>query len=378
MKTLMIVSCLLVGLFVNAQKSLNGKIIVAGTNDPIPYASIFLSNTSVGTISKENGQFIIANFPNGRYDLVVTILGYETYTTEINSINLPENLIIALHPKPKELEEVVVANYDKNGWEKWGDFFMEMLIGKTPNALDCKLLNKDAVKFQYSKKDNILRAFASEPLRIRNDALGYDLSYELKGFEHNYKTRIFYYQGYPLFTERTPKNNRQLNRWQTKRAETYEGSLMHFMRSLYKNTLVQDGFDLRKIKKQKTEDKSIKINGVHPTKEIDILIDIPLNGDSIAFAIDSVTAGLQFTDYLQVVYKHKEMPSMYVRDHRNVTIGQPVTARLLMPDPKKVVSVLANGSYFFGKDILTVEYWAWSEKLSNLLPLDYKYIKPKP
>jgi hypothetical protein len=367
-----------IGLLANAQKSLNGKIIVAGTNDPIPYASIFLSNTSVGTVSKENGQFTIANFPNGRYDLVVTILGYETYTVEINSINLPENLVIALQPKPKELEEVIVANYDKNGWEKWGDFFMEMLIGKTPNSWDCKLLNKGVVKFQYSKKENILRAYASEPLQIRNDALGYDLIYELKGFEHDYKTRIFYYQGYPLFTERTPKNARQLNRWLTKRAETYEGSLMHFMRSLYKNTLVQDGFDLRKIKKQKTEDKSIKINGVHPTKEIDILIDIPLNGDSIAFAIDSVTAGLQFTDYLQVVYKHKEMPSMYVRDHRNVTIGQPVTARLLMPDPKKVVSVLANGSYFFGKDILTVEYWAWSEKLSNLLPLDYKYIKPKP
>ncbi len=378
MKTLITVCCMFIGLLANAQKSLNGKIIVAGTNDPIPYASIFLSNTSVGTVSKENGQFTIANFPNGRYDLVVTILGYETYTVEINSINLPENLVIALQPKPKELEEVIVANYDKNGWEKWGDFFMEMLIGKTPNSWDCKLLNKDVVKFQYSKKENILRAYASEPLQIRNDALGYDLIYELKGFEHDYKTRIFYYQGYPLFTERTPKNARQLTRWLTKRAETYEGSLMHFMRSLYKNTLVQDGFELRKIKKQKTEDKRFKINGVYPTKEIDILIDIPLNGDSIAFAIDSVTAGLQFTDYLQVVYKHKEMPSMYVRDHRNVTIGQPVTARLLMPDPKKVVSVLANGSYFFGKDILTVEYWAWSEKLSNLLPLDYKYIKPKP
>lgn len=378
MKTLITVCCMFIGLLANAQKSLNGKIIVAGTNDPIPYASIFLSNTSVGTVSKENGQFTIANFPNGRYDLVVTILGYETYTVEINSINLPENLVIALQPKPKELEEVIVANYDKNGWEKWGDFFMGMLIGKTPNSWDCKLLNKGVVKFQYSKKENILRAYASEPLQIRNDALGYDLIYELKGFEHDYKTRIFYYQGYPLFIERTPKNARQLTRWLTKRAETYEGSLMHFMRSLYKNTLVQDGFELRKIKKQKTEDKRFKINGVYPTEEIDILIDIPLIGDSIAFAIDSVTAGLQFTDYLQVVYKHKEMPSMYVRDHRNVTIGQPVTARLLMPDPKKVVSVLANGSYFFGKDILTVEYWAWSEKLSNLLPLDYKYIKPKP
>ena len=26
------------------------------------------------------------------------------------------------------------------------------------------------------------------------------------------------------------------------------------------------------------------------------------------------------------------------------------------------------GGFFFGKDILTLDYWAWSEKLSNLLP----------
>lgn len=357
---------------IQAQKSLNGKIIVAGTKEPIPNASVFLSNTSVGTISKENGQFTILNFPNGRYDLVVAILGYETYTVEINSINLPENLVITLYPKPKELEEVIVGNYDKNGWEKWGEFFMDMLIGKTPNSLNCKLLNKEVVKFKFNKKENVLTAFATEPLQISNDALGYDLIYELKGFENNYNTNIFYYQGFPLFIEKTPRNTRQLNRWLDKRAETYEGSLMHFMRSLFKNTLVQDGFEMRRIKKERIEDKSIKINGVNPVREREILIDVPLTGDSIAFAIDSFSVGLQFPDYLKVVYKHKTLPSMYVEGHRNVKIGQPITSRLIMPDSKKVLSVLANGSYFFGKDILTVDYWAWSEKLSNLLPLDYR------
>jgi Fe-S cluster biosynthesis and repair protein YggX len=368
---LVLIFCMMVS-NIQAQKKLSGKVVVAGSQMPIPAASIFLSNTSVGTISKEDGSFSIEFFPAGRYDLVVTILGYETYTIALNSTQLPDNLIISLQPMAKELQEVIVANYDKNGWDKWGDFFMEMLIGKTPNAMDCKLLNKDAVKFIFNKKENVLRAFATEPIRIRNDALGYDLSYELKEFEHNYKTRIFYYQGYPLFTQRKHRNNRQLKKWLTNRAETYEGSLMHFMRSLYKNSLVQDGFEIRRIKKQKTEDKNITINGQHPSKEIDILIDVPLNGDSIAFAIDSVTAGLQFADYLQVVYKHKLLPSMYVREIRNGTIGQPITARIVMPDPTKVISVLGNGSYFYGKDILTVEYWAWSEKLSNLLPLDYR------
>jgi hypothetical protein len=368
----------LLGLVVNAQKKLSGKLVIVGTNTPIASASIFLSNTSIGTISKEDGSFLIEAFPSGRYDLVVTILGYETYTTELNSLKLPEYLNISLQPKAKELQEVIVRNYDKNGWSKWGDFFMDMLIGKTPNAEYCKLMNKDAIKFQFNKKENILRAFATEPLMIKNHALGYDLIYELKEFEHNYNTRIFFYQGFPLFIEQKAKNKRQQNKWLLNRADTYEGSLMHFMRALFKNRLIEDGFELRKILREKKANNQIKINGVSPMREVEVLIDVPLTGDSIAFGIDSTTAGLKFSNYLQVVYKHKQMPSMYVREHRNVSIGQPVTARLFMPDSTKVVSVLANGSYFFGKDILTVDYWAWSEKLSNLLPLDYKYLRIKP
>ena len=144
------------------------------------------------------------------------------------------------------------------------------------------------------------------------------------------------------------------------------------MRSLYRNQLQKEGFELRKIVKNKTPNTSITVNGQHPLQEVDVLIDMPLTGDSIAFAIDSTTAGLQFKDYIQVVYKHKSMPSAFVRQSRGIQQGAPITARLFMPDSDKVVAVLANGSYFQGKDILTMDYWAWSEKLSNLLPLDYR------
>lgn len=368
---LVLIFCLMVS-NIQAQKKLSGKVVAAGSKMSIPSASIFLSNTSVGTISKEDGSFIIEPFPAGRYDLVVAILGYETYIKEINSNQIPDYLLITLTPKATELQEVIVGNFDKNGWEKWGDLFMEMLIGKTPNSYDCKLLNKNAVKFRYNKKENILNAFADEPLILVNSALGYELSYELISFEYNFKSRIFFYQGHPLFKQKTSKNNRQQIRWASNRAQTYDGSLMHFMRSLFRNNLQNDGFELRKIIKNKTPNTSITINGQHPIQEVDMLVDIPLTGDSIAFAIDSTTAGLQFKDYLQVVYKRKEMPSAYIRANRNVQIGAPITARLFMPDSNKVVAVLANGSYFLGKDILTMDYWAWSEKLSNLLPLDYR------
>jgi hypothetical protein len=153
---LAIIGFLLCSIFLNAQKVLLGTILSKDSKMPIVSASIFLSNTSIGAISKDNGDFVLQSFPEGRFDLVVSIIGYETYTTTIASNAIPTKLIILLTPKVKELQEVIVTPYEKNGWEKWGEFFMENLIGKTPNATACKLLNQEVVHFRFDKKKNIL------------------------------------------------------------------------------------------------------------------------------------------------------------------------------------------------------------------------------
>jgi len=204
--------------------------------------------------------------------------------------------------------------------------------------------------------------------------LGYELKYDLSVFEFNFTTKIFFYQGYPLFSQLATSRKRVEDRWQRNRAETYQGSLMHFMRSLYRNILIEEGYELRKIIRNKEKQYSSFFSG-SASRNVDVLINTPLNGDSIAFAIDSTTVGLQFNNYLQVVYKWKYMPESYRLTQRGMGPKQPMTAELFMPDPEKVVAVLANGSYFSGKDILNLGFWAWSEKLSNMLPLDFKLSK---
>lgn len=373
MKFLLMILWMAFAQLLPAQRIITGKIIDINSKQALSSASVFLANTSIGTSTNSAGAFKLEITGNGRFNLVVAMIGYETYAREVSLQENLTGLIIELKPRVAELQEVIVGNYDKNGWEKWGDFFMEMLIGNTPNAMKCRLMNKDAVKFSYSKKENILRAYATEPLIIENNALGFNLTYSLTQFEHNYKTRIFFYQGYPLFAEMQSKNNRQKQKWIEARREAYKGSLMHFMRSVFRNKILEEGFEIRRVIRQKVPSTSIKLNGEPFMEEVDVLINTPLNGDSIAFAIDDNTAGLKFNDYLQVVYKDKLMSSLYIKSKRNVSLGDPLTAKLFMPDSSKIVSVLANGSYFFGKDILTLDYWAWSEKLSNLLPLEYKY-----
>jgi hypothetical protein len=90
--------------------------------------------------------------------------------------------------------------------------------------------------------------------------------------------------------------------------------------------------------------------------------------DSFAVAIDSVTAGLDFTDYLQVNYTKRladvEYSKMF-RDNRKAMLSE-ITLTNAKP-----IKVLSNGTYFPPTQVLSLGYWAWSEKMATMLPYNY-------
>lgn len=371
-----------------AQKTLRGKLLSALDRKPIASASVYLSNTSTGTVSKMDGSFAISPFPEGKYDLVVSALGYDIYTATINAAELPTDLQILLKPKVKEMAGVTLIPFIKDGWAEWGQFFMENLIGATPNAEDCQLMNKDAVRFRFDRQKNLLEAVAGEPLVIQNKALGYTLTYDMELFEFRFGPGLCTYLGYPLFTEMPTADAEKREEWKRNRQAAYEGSVMHFMRSVYQNKLAENGFELRRVLRPKKKNQL----GFY-TQMPAVLIDVPLNGDSIAYSIDSATVQMQFNDYLQVVYPAKRLPKSYiqfsnermpdrpsfkgnVQTRSRLTTRMPLTAEIYANVPSEGVQVLYNGHYYFSTNLVSMQYWAWSEKLSNLLPLDYGNPQP--
>lgn len=107
-------------------------------------------------------------------------------------------------------------------------------------------------------------------------------------------------------------------------------------------------------------------------EKVNVLINKVLPGDSIAFAIDSFTAGLFFDDHLQVIYLYKQVPDEYLQANRlSVQAKSPVVSEIFLPR-KKTIAVLANGSYYEGIDMISSSYWGWWEKLATMLPYDYK------
>lgn len=97
---------------INAQTgSIKGIIRNQFSNEPIPFATIYVEGTQLGTQSLDDGTFEITNIPPGFIKISVTSVGYESFKTdEIRISNATHtNLEISLTESNTTLNEVSVT-----------------------------------------------------------------------------------------------------------------------------------------------------------------------------------------------------------------------------------------------------------------------------
>ena len=244
---------------------IKGKVIDKNTRAPLQGASVFAQNTTLGAATNEAGDFSI-RLPEGGYLLAVTFTGYETESIRINRASSQEgDITFELSPLTKSLEEVsiVISNEVKDGWQKYGEFFIENFIGQTKFAKQCVIKNPEVLHFYFSKKRNRLKVVTEEPLVVDNFALGYTIKFAIDSFINEYNTRTNLFVGYPLF-EKMTGTSEQEETWADNRFNAYNGSMLHFMRSLYGRTLQEDGFELQFIVKNNDDEIPIPIPDITP------------------------------------------------------------------------------------------------------------------
>ena len=81
--------------FLSAQStsSINGFIRNDVNGEPISYANVFISNTSLGAATNRDGYFVISDIPSGIHEVNVSMIGYAVHNetidlTETNSIRI--------------------------------------------------------------------------------------------------------------------------------------------------------------------------------------------------------------------------------------------------------------------------------------------------
>jgi iron complex outermembrane receptor protein len=91
-----------------SQNTLQGKVTDTNTNESLIYVNVYFPELEKGTVTNENGDFELNNIPNGHYKIVVSFIGYETYSQTI-SFPFSENLDILLTPSAIEMEEIIIS-----------------------------------------------------------------------------------------------------------------------------------------------------------------------------------------------------------------------------------------------------------------------------
>lgn len=228
---------------------IKGRVTAQTPAEPVPFASLFINNTTYAQQCDADGVFELKNFPPPPFELTVTAVGYQSVTLQVGDNALKSPLLVQLQQKNIGLEEVTVISPAKDGWDKYGVLFTEEFIGYSPFAAQTRLLNKEALEFRYDRQKNILTVSAREPLKIRNNATGYEIIYWLEDFEFQASAKRTYFKGYTLFTPLTTRKKKQKAQWASNRLSAYKGSLNHFMRSVYRDSVVAEGFSIRRLKR---------------------------------------------------------------------------------------------------------------------------------
>jgi hypothetical protein len=186
--------------------------------------------------------------------------------------------------------------------------------------------------------------------------LGYTLYYDLQLFSYDYNSGFVFYSGFPYFTDISATNIRRQKVWMKRRKEAYEGSVMHFMRALFQNKLAENKFEVRYVIEYREKD--------------DIVPQL-LGSADITHTLDSGNRVLEFPYKLEITYKGNTLPNEYLRLQSGQANSNYGTSIIQLINAKNV-QISPNGNYYNPLNLLENGYWAWSEKVCNMLPFDYE------
>jgi len=340
-------------LFSFAQGTISGTVVDAETKQPLEGASVFAQNTTKGTVTGKDGSFHL-RLDKGGYEINVTFTGYASKTINLE-VTGDRTFNLELQKGDNTLGEVIIKNTAEvpDGWVKYGEFFIKHFIGATPAADSCTLLNPQALKFLYFKRNDRLKVLATEPLQIENKYLGYNLRYELDSFVYFFKTAMNSYRGKCLFLPMEGDSVQQAA-WQQKRKETYQGSRLQFLRSYYDSTLAQEGFAVDLYKPSKYEPFATLKN--------------PYDTAYYFFNDTTATAELYFPVKASITYTKKAPEKQYLQQQR---LPLDVPKQISYVDLSDGILIKANGYFTDQKSWVNQGYWSW-KNLADQLPYDYE------
>ncbi len=382
------------------ERVLKGRVVDASNGSPLPFANVFIQNSTQGAASDQDGEFLIEDVPKTRFNLVASYVGYESRTVAFTADQTLEGrtFVLELDLDPVSLETINVMGRAlrrkrfRNQRRLYKRFEAEFL-GGSENAEKCKIVNPEVLKFEVLDSLDNYRVTADDILYVENYALGYRVSYLLEEFK--FENGLKMVLGKARFSELETKSRKRYSKWGLEREKAYYGSENHFLNSLIEGTLTEEGFALNVVNYDSiTSEYTTPLN---PMPIEDILTLEEANQEDLYYLSASsdieITYKKEFedSDYKKLYrstsksgnYKYtdkKVRSSIALSDNASLSSYQVFGLDVTDVDlfQKSIIFFLNDrtlisypGQFLQPQNILVAGWWRWGA-FSDWLPLDYR------
>lgn len=369
---------------------------------PLDGAAVYFNNTMVGTTTNTKGEFAL-KVKEGQHELIVSFLGYKRINYILDTKKNEKNIHFLMQEDENILDEIVIqkTKYDMQ-WKHNLYAFKKEFLGITKLSEKCEILNPKVLHFNYDSKKNILTAISKQPLKIKHKGLGYLITYDLVNFIRN--GNYVSYLGYARYENLKGGKDKQ-KRWKQNRILTYNGSRIHFFKSLINNKLKENGYVVDLFKRVQNKERPseerikkarelVKLNRksinfscviVKPKNAIDSAllvlrkVKLPKHNDFLykknidseeIISIINNVIYLDFENNLSVTYMNeKEEENFILRLPYNKRRTATYQNSYIIPIKKEII-LDRKGILVNPLDVYYEGYWSY-EKFANSLPLDY-------
>jgi hypothetical protein len=244
--------------------------------------------------------------------------------------------------------------------------FTKLFLGITEEASKSKIMNESVIYFGAGETKTSFKAYADSPLVIINNMLGYKIIFDLEDFSYDDSTGQDNFFGYARFEELGTDK-----KWIRNRKDCYNGSSMHFYRSLVKHQLYEQGFGTfsREIVKRKVPAK-IPI-GDTSIIDTDSTVVAPLAAGDILYIDSSNELSIKVSGSLIVQYYKNPTAKAFLTRYGAALAGDldhGVESTILFSAPQ--VGINYAGVLNDAESVIYSGYWLY-EKLGNRLPYNY-------
>lgn len=328
----------------------NGKVL--------PAVAVYINNTSVGTSTDKSGKFaLIVPQRYKKAELVASYVGYKPEVKQLQAApGRTANVVFKLDLNTIMREVVVIGKHDRHWRKKWR-IFENGLLGDSPFARQCKILNPESITLDLDEATGRVTAASSEPVLIENSALGYRVRLHMSKFESDGKKTFF--AGYKFFESVLVDDPEKQRKQLRNRDIALKDSFRHFLVALSRNNLEINGIEMFTMKTT----REFYLTKIPLEREVTGGNFTPVVADSICYFDQTKGYFVLHSRYPLLVFQRRLYNSASVFSDYPFKYSQIVL-------PNRYCSFTENGWLLTPNGITIHDNWA-REGFAEMLPIDY-------